>query len=265
MFEDFMGRAFLAGMGFALMAGPMGCFVIWRRMAFFGDTLAHASLCGIALGILAGIDSFLAILVVSLMVSFFLATTKSNPSFSSDSLLAISSQGALALGILCISLIKGVRLDLNAYFFGDILSVTLDELWIILGGGIVILVCMCRFWQAFLSMTVAEDLAAVEGVPVTRLYFLYMILLALFVALSIKIVGVLLITALLILPASIARVFSKSPEQMGVFSSLIGMGIVGLGLMTSSQFDVPAAPAIVLMGLCLFILMHALTIKRKNP
>lgn len=263
MIEDFMVRAFLAGMGFALMAGPMGCFVVWRRMAFFGDTLAHASLCGIALGILGGIDSFLAILVVSLLVSFLLATTKSNSSFSSDSLLAISSQGALALGILCISLIKGVRLDLNAYFFGDILSVTSDELWIILGGGIVILVCLCGFWHVLLSMTVAEDLAVVEGIPVNRIYFLYMILLALFVALSIKIVGVLLITALLILPASISRVFSGSPEQMGIFSSIIGMGIVALGLMTSSQFDVPAAPAIVLIGLCLFILTHALIMKRK--
>lgn len=260
--DDFMVRAFLAGLGFALAAGPMGCVVVWRRMAFFGDTLAHASLCGIAFGALGGVDPFIAILAVSLLIALLLARAKSNPFFSSDTLLAIGSHGSLAIGILCISLIKGVRPDLNAYLFGDILSVTSDELWTIWGGGVLILATLCGLWRILLCMTIAEDLAAVEGMPVNRVYLIYMILLALFVALSIKMVGVLLITALLILPASVSQTFSKSPEQMGVFSSLVGGVMVVSGLAISNQFDVPAAPSIVLVGLSLFILTYCFRAKR---
>jgi zinc transport system permease protein len=253
MFEDFMIRAFVAGIGFAIMAGPLGCFVVWRRMAFFGDTLAHASLCGIALGILGGIDPFASVLIVCLGVGVLLAFTESNFDVSLDSLLSISSQGVLALGILGISMIKGVRLDLNAYFFGDILSVTSGELWLILGGGIIIWLGLYRLWSSLVSMTVAEDLAAVEGVPINYTRFCYMALLAIFIALSIKIVGVLLITALLILPPSIVKSFSKSPEQMSIFSSLLGVFIVTCGLAMSVSFDVPTAPAIVLIAISLLI------------
>ena len=243
-----MIRALLAGLGFAWIAGPLGCFVVWRRMSFFGDTLSHGSLCGLALGVLLGMDPFFTVLAVCMGISGLLAWFRAD-SLGSDTFLALASQGVLALGLVCVTLVKGVRLDLNAYLFGDILSVGSEDIYLIWGAGLLIGTLLYFMWPILLSMTIAEDLATVEGLPIKKTYALYMMILALFVAVSIKIVGVLLITALMILPAALVRPFSKSPEQMAFLAALSAMIMILMGLCLSSFYDIPVAPSVVLTGL----------------
>ena len=253
MFDDFMIRAVAAGIGFSTIAGPMGCFVIWRRLAFFGDTLAHASLCGVALSLFMEINPLLGVFFVCSSIGLLLTRLKSRHDLSSDTALAVISHGSLALGILSLSLFKGTRFDFNAYLFGDILSVTSQDVSIIFLSGVGILSTLIYIWPRLLSMTLAEDLAAVEGVAIYRINLIYITLLAIFVAFSFKIIGALLITALLILPASTAQSFAKSPEQMACLSSLIGIAMVLGGVCLSHLYDLPTTPAIVMVGMILFV------------
>ncbi|MGI4850588.1 MAG: iron chelate uptake ABC transporter family permease subunit [Janthinobacterium lividum] len=264
MFDDFILRSLAAGISFSMVAGPMGCFVIWRRLAFFGDTLAHASLCGIALSLFMDINPLLSVLFICGLIGVLLTHFKSGHDLSSDTALAVISHGSLALGILTLSLFKGARFDLNAYLFGDILSVTSQEVGFILTGGLIILGVLMFIWPQLLSMTLAEDLAAVEGVAVRRINLIYMILLAVFVAFSLKMIGALLITALLILPASTAQSFAKSPEHMACLSSLMGIIMVTGGIFLSQLYDVPTTPAIVVVGIILFVCCRFKATLSKN-
>ena len=253
MFESFILKAMAAGFSFATVAGPMGCFVIWRRLAFFGDTLAHASLCGVALSFFLDLNPLIGVFFVCGIIALLLTQLKSRHDLSSDTALAVISHGSLAVGILSFSLLKNGRFDLSAYLFGDILSVTSQDVALVFLGGLGLLSVLACIWPYLLSITLAEDLAAVEGISVGRIHLIYMILLALFVTFSLKIVGVLLITALLILPASTAQSFAKSPEQMACLSCFIGIAMVASGIFISYFYDVPTTPAIVMMGMMFFV------------
>ncbi len=253
MVDAFIFRSLAAGIGFALVSGPLGCFVLWRRLAFFGDTLAHASLCGVALSLLIDLDPLYGAFLVCFLIAIGLSWFKTHQSLSEDTLLAIISHGSLALGILSVSFIKGPRFDLNTYLFGDILSLSSTEVGLIFFGGIGILGGLMLIWRPLLSMTLAEDLAAIEGVPTRGINLIYMFLLGILVSFSLKMIGALLITALLILPASTAQSFAKSPEQMAFFSILIGIGMVLGGFGFSYVYDLPTSPAIVTVGMLLLL------------
>ena len=253
MFESFIIKAMAAGFSFATIAGPMGCFVIWRRLAFFGDTLAHASLCGVALSLFLDLNLSMGVFFVCVVIAFLLTQLKSHHNLSSDTALAVISHGSLAVGILSFSLLKNGRFDFSAYLFGDILSVTSQDVVFVSVSGLGLLSVLVCIWPHLISMTLAEDLAAVEGVPVKRINLIYMILLALFVTFSLKIVGALLITALLILPASTAQSFAKSPEQMACMSCLVGIAMVASGIFISCLYDMPTTPAIVMVGMIFFV------------
>ena len=257
MLDDFLVRALIGGIGVALIAGPFGAFVVWRRLAYFGDTLAHSALLGVALGFLLHINLTIGVIVVCQLLALLLFLGQRQRLLASDTLLGIFSHGSLSLGLVALAFMPGVRIDLMAYLFGDILAIgKTDILWIYLGGGVA-LASLLWLWRPLLAITIHEDLARVEGIPVQRINGLFLALMALTVAVMMKVVGLLLVTSLLIIPAATARRFAGSPEMMALFACAFGcLAVVG-GLGASYQWDTPTGPSIVVIA-CLVFLVSAL-------
>ena len=247
MGEPFLMRALLAGIGLAIVAAPLGCFVVWRRMAYYGETVAQAGLIGIAAGLALSLNLTASVLVVTLAVSALLVLLSRQQIGPFDSLLGLLAHAALAVGVIAASLVRGPQLDLMAFLFGDIFAITSADLqWIYIGGAIA-LVALVLVWRPLLSLSVHEDLAAAEGIPTDRVKLMFVLVLALVVAIAIKIVGVLLTIAFLIMPAAAARPLSETPEQMALFAAIFGALSVALGLFVSVTFDTPGGPSIVLI------------------
>jgi zinc transport system permease protein len=250
---DFTARALIAGIGVAILAGPLGSLVVWRRMSYFGDTLAHSTLLGISLALLLHINIYIGLIVVSLIIACALAALSKQRWLASDAILGMLSHTTLAIGLICATAIQGVRVDLLSYLYGDILSVDLQDIACIYAVIVVVALTLYWLWRSLLSSTIHSDLARVEGVAVDAVNWIFIILLALVFAVAIKLVGVLLITALLIIPASAARRFSRSPEVMVLVASIIGCIAVGLGLLASLTWDWPTGPAIVVAAAAAFL------------
>ena len=252
--DEFILRALAAGFGVALVTGPLGVFVVWRRMAYFGDTLAHSALLGVALGLVLGVSVNLSVIALSVMLALFLVSMQGNRQLSSDTQLGILAHSTLSLGLVVIAFQTHVRVDLMSYLFGDILAVTATDLLWVWGGGLLALTVLILIWRPLLALTVHEELAQVEGVPVKTVRIAFMILIALVVGVSMKIVGVLLITSMMLIPAAIARRFSHTPEQMAVLAIVAGTLAVAAGLAGSWYLDTPAGPTIVVAAALFFIL-----------
>lgn len=252
--DEFFLRALLGGLGVAVLAGPLGSFIVWRRMAFFGDTLAHSALLGVALGFVLGIDLTLGIFAGCIAIALLLPAWQRQQKLPGDTLLGILSHTALSLGLVTVAFLSTLRVDLLGYLFGDILAVGWRDVATIYAGGAVVMGLMIWLWRPLLSMTVHEEMARVEGVPVERVKLGFMLLLAIAVAIAMKIIGMLLITSLLIIPAAAARSIARTPERMALFASLTGMLSVTLGLTASLRFDLPTGPAIVVAAAALFVL-----------
>lgn len=256
---EFLWPAILAGLAVAALAGPLGCQLIWRRMAFFGDTLSHGALLGVALGALAGINLTAAVMLAATLIAvgLFLLQRKQRD-LGTDTLLSVLAHTALAFGMIAVSVIDGAKPNLVALLFGDILFVTGTDALFIVAGAAVLLAVLVRFWRPITSATVQEDLACVEGVNTDAVKLLLALLLALLVAFAMKIVGLLLITALLIVPAAAARRFAKEPGQMAWIAALIGMGSVLGGVSASWVANLPTGPAIVATAASVFVLTRML-------
>ncbi|RMW20741.1 Zinc transporter [Pseudomonas syringae pv. tagetis] len=255
---DFLLYALLAGVALAMVAGPLGSFVVWRRMAYFGDTLSHAALLGVALGFLLDISPTIAVTVGCLLLAVLLVTLQQRQPLASDTLLGILAPSTLSLGLVVLSFMHEVRIDLMAYLFGDLLAISPTDLAWILGGSTTVLVLIVALWRPLLAMTVHEELARVEGLPVAALRMALMLLIAVVIAVAMKIVGVLLITSLLIIPAAAAQRHARSPEQMALGASLLGVIAVCVGLSLSWFKDTPAGPSIVVSAAALFLLSFVL-------
>jgi len=252
--DDFLWRAVFAGLGVAAVAGPLGSFVVWRRMAYFGDTLSHSALLGVALGFLLGVNLNLAVIALCIALSLVLVALQQQRRLASDTLLGIMSHSALSLGLVALTFLQAVRIDLMAYLFGDILAVTPEDLLWIYGGGAVALAGLLALWRPLLAVTVHEELAQVDGINVAATRLAFMLLVALVIAVAMKVVGILLITSLLILPAAAARRLSRTPEAMAALGALAGGIAVIAGIGASLRWDLPAGPAIVLSASALFVL-----------
>ena len=250
---EFLYLALLAGLGVAIVAGPMGSLVVWQRMAYFGDTLAHGALLGVALGVWLEWGNSIAVIVVCLVIAVLLIVFERQRFLASDTVLGILSHSFLAVGLIALTLMPGGRTDMEALLFGDILAVTTAEVVLVWLMAIMVLFVLWRLWPSLLAIVVHEDLAQVEGVRVSLVKSALKLALALVVAISMKVVGVLLITALLIIPAATARYFSKTPEQMGLLASGLAMLVVCLGLGSSWWWDTPVGPSIVVCASVLFI------------
>ncbi len=256
--DEFVLRAAAGGAGIALVAGPLGCFVVWRRMAYFGATLAHAALLGVALGLALGVNLHLGVLVTGVAVSASLYLLERRPDLASDTVLGILAHSSLAAGLVLISFMDTVRMDLTGYLFGDVLSIRREDVAWISAGGAVCLALLARLWRPLLAMTVHEDLARVEGVAVERLRLGFLLLVSVVVALAMQIVGLLLTVSLLILPAATARRLATTPEGMAAAAAAVGVLSVIAGLYASLHADTPAGPSIVVAGTILFVASLAL-------
>lgn len=249
---ELLWPAALAGGLVAVAAGPLGTLVVWQRLAYFGDTLAHSALLGAALGLWLQVGVWWSTAAVCATLALLLTLLQRYSTLAGDSLLGILSHTALALGVLALGLLPTVRIDLSSYLFGDLLAVMPTDVLVI---GIVVLLLglvLFRTWDRLLAITVHAELAAVEGLPVTTLRTVQMLLMALLVAVAMKVVGALLVTALLIIPASSAQAWARSPEQMALFAALLGIAAVLLGLGLAVLADLPAGPAIVAAAALLF-------------
>lgn len=247
MIEPFLLRALAAGIGLALVAAPLGCIVVWRRMAYFGETVAQASLIGIALGLAFQVNLTIAVLLTAAAVAVLLIGLGKQTLIPMDSLLGLLHHVALAAGIIATASLKGPSVDLVGYLFGDVLAVTNEDLWWVYGGGAVVLLALTQLWEPLLRISIHQDLAAAEGVNAERVRMIFTLLLALTIALAMKIVGALLAIAFLIIPAIAARPLAGTAERMAVMAAGIAAASVVAGLSLSSVYDVPSGPAIVLV------------------
>ncbi len=251
MLDDFLVRAALAGVGTAVAAGLLGCFVVWRRMAYFGDATAHAAVLGVALALLFGTSITLGVGVVALTMAILIHGL-SGQGASVDTMLGVLAHGALALGLVAVTLIPGQRIDLDAYLFGDVLSVTRMDLAVIWGGGALVVAALWWQWSAMLTATLSPDLAYAAGMNPRRAQLILTLLLAAVVAVAIKVVGALLITALLIIPAAAARTFAHTPERMAFLSMGIGALSAIAGLRLAVIFDTAVGPMIICVAAAIF-------------
>ena len=260
--DDFILRALLAGLLVVLVSGPIGCVIVWRRMAYFGDTLAHAALLGAALSLLFELDVLIGVLIVGLVISIFLVSFQRHKDVAGDTLLGIMAHGSLAVGLVLLAVMQsnGMRVDLMAYLFGDILAVSWQDLLWMLIAVVIVLAGLVKIWKPLISIAVHEELSRSEGIAVDGVQLFFMMLIALLVAVAMKVVGIILITALLIIPAASARRFASSPESMAIYAIVFGVIAVGLGVFSSMQWDSPTGPSIVVAAVLLFFvsrLKHA--------
>lgn len=268
MIDDFVIRAAAAGIGVAIVSAMLGCFVVWRRMAYFGDSLAHSALLGIALGLLTGISLNLSILVVCSVFAAILIALQHKKVLATDTLLGILAHAALSIGMVVISFLDQPGFDLHSYLFGDILTVQANDLWWIYGGGILVLALLRINWSSLTLMTINEDLARAEGVNTFRANLVLMCLMTIVVSVSIRIVGILLVTSMLIIPAAAARQLARSPEGMAFIAAIVGIISVIIGLFASMYMDTPSGPSIVSSAALLFVVLFALSSLRaltKKP
>jgi zinc transport system permease protein len=257
MLDDFFWRALIGGVGVALVAGPLGCFIVWRRMAYFGDTMAHAALLGVALAILLEIHMTLGVFAITATVAFALVLLQRQQALPTDALLGILSHSTLAIGLVLVAFMAWVRIDLLSYLFGDLLAVSRLDIALIWGGGAVVLALLAAVWRPLLAATVSAELAAAEGLHPERARLVFMLLMAGVIAIAMKIVGILLITSLLVIPAATARRFAPGPEAMALIAAAAGALAVVLGLSASLQWDTPSGPSVVVAALALFLLSLA--------
>lgn len=254
MLDDFFIRALIAGLGIAIVTGPLGCFVIWRRLSYFGDTLAHSALLGVTLAYSLKFNIAFSVFIISSLIALILIQLQKRTNLPGDALLGLLAHSSLAVGLVVIGFLTFIRFDIMGLLFGDILAVTVDDLLIIWIGGPLILLILKLIWKPLFASTVNYELAEAEGLNPDRAKAVFTILMAGIIAISIKMVGLLLITGMLIIPAAMARNISSSPQTMVIFSILGGLLSVVLGLFTSLEFNTSSGPSIIAASLVLFIL-----------
>ena len=251
--DSFIINAFLAGLAVVLIAGPLGSFMVWRRMAYFGDTLSHSALLGVSLGFIASINLNLSILLIALAAAALIYFLQKDQHLGNDTVLGILAHTALALGIIVLSFVKDSNFHIENYLFGDILAVSSSDIISMWAVSLTALLILVIIWKPLLSITVHKELAQVEGVNIGLHSFLYLLMIASLVAVAMKVVGALLITALMIIPAATARRFATTPAMMAIIAVLLGLVALCAGLAISLFWDTPTGPSIVVASAFLFM------------
>ena len=260
--QPFFLKALAAGIGLAIVAAPLGCIIVWRRMAYVGETLAQSSLLGVALGLALGLNLTLAVVVAAVATAFILIAFGRQQLLASDSVLGLMHHAALALGIVAIAMLKGPSIDLMSYMFGDVFAVTTADLFWVYGGGAIVLALTLRLWRPLIRLSLHEDLATAEGVNPILMRAIFDILLAVTFAVAMKIVGILLVMAFLVVPAVAARPLASTPERMAAYAALLAAASVVIGLFLSLFSDAPGGPSIVLV-MCAFAVVSLLAMGRR--
>jgi len=257
--DDFLWRAVIAGLIMVTIAAPMGCLMVWQRLAFLSDTLGHAAVMGVGLGLMLQVEPIFGVLALALVIVFSLSRVNSFNNALSETTLAIISHTGLAGGIILVGLLPEPTANLEAILFGDLLATTSGDLLSLLLTTILLLLLLWRYWRAFVAVSVSREIAQAEGIEVRKIQLLMYVMIALLVAVMMKVMGVLLIAAMLVIPTTSARLFSRSPEQMVYISGLYGLGALGGGITSSFHFDWQTGPAIVISATVLLLLTLALT------
>ena len=263
MFDDFFIRALIAGIGIALVTGPLGCFIIWRRLSFFGDTLSHSALLGVTIAFFFELNIAFSVFLISSAIALILLKLQKTTKLPGDALLGLLAHSSLAVGLVVIGFLTTIRFDIMGLLFGDILAVNEIDLLIIWIGGALILLILKYIWKPLFASTVNYELAEAEGMNPERVNAIFTILLAALIAISIKMVGLLLITGMLIIPTTMARNLSNNPKQMVILSIIGGLLSVFIGLYTSFEINTSSGPTIVVVALILFIL-SLIGIRKRN-
>ena len=263
LLDDFLLRSIIAGLMMVSIAAPMGCLMVWQRLAFLSDTLGHAAVMGVGLGLLIQLPPMFGVLVVVLIIVVSLSQVINFNNALSETTLAIISHTGLAAGLILLGVLPSNTVSLEAILFGDLLAVTLTDLGMILITTLVLIVLLKRHWKSFVAVSVSREIAQAEGIEVRKVQLLMYLMIALLVAVMMKVMGVLLIAAMLVIPTSSARMLSTSPERMVVFSALYGVAALGGGILSSFQFDWQTGPSIVLSatGLLLITLVMVRWVK----
>lgn len=254
MFDDFFVRALVAGIGIALVAGPLGCFVVWRRLSYFGDTLSHSALLGVTMAYTFDLNIALSVFLISSVIALILIQLQKKTNLPGDALLGLLAHSSLAVGLVVIGFLTFIRFDIMGLLFGDILAVTTNDIFVVWGGGAIILVILKLIWKPLFASTVNYEIAEAEGLSPEKYNILFTILMAAIIAISIKMVGLLLITGMMIIPAAAARNLSNSPKQMVIISIIFGLLSVLIGLYASLEINTPSGPSIITTSLLFFIL-----------
>ena len=257
MLDDFLVRAVLAGLGLAVVAGPLGSFVVWRRMAYFGDSTAHAAILGVAISLAFDLSIYVGTVGVALAMALAV-TAMAGRGQAIDTALGVLAHSALAVGLVAVSFVPAARLDLSSFLFGDILAVGRWDLAWIWGAALLVLALLAWRWQRLITATTNEELAMAAGIDPARERMILSVALALVVALSIRVVGSLLISAMLIVPAAGARNLARTPETMAAIASAIAAASVAAGLTASLWLDTPAGPSIVVSAAAFYTVLLAL-------
>lgn len=253
-FNDFICRSLLAGVLLAPSLALMGCFLMWRRMVFLSDTLSHGAVLGVALGLFLHLNIYASVLVIAFGVALILSQRNQNHFLPPEVWMSILSYTSLALGLVLLLLNRQTRVDPDSILFGDILGVSITDLLWLLGIGILVGAVCFKNWRSWLLLTLDEDLAQTSGVKVARHRLLFICMVALIIAVGMKMIGALLLPALLILPAATVSRFSRTPEQMVLFSMLFLLVAYFCGFYASFELDSPTGPTIVLAATSLFLL-----------
>lgn len=262
LFQGFIARSLFAGVLLALPLSLMGCFMVWRRMVFLSDTLSHGAVLGVALGLFIHLNPYVAVMAVALLLSFVLSQRDQGHYLSQDVWMSIMSYGSLSLGLILLALNREVRVDPDSILFGDVLGVSPTDLMYL--SGIAVLVALVSWWnwRVWLMLSLDEELSQTSGISVNSQRFIMIGMIALVIAIGMKIIGALLLPALLILPAATVSRLSKTPEQMVLFTFFAFLGTYFLGFYTSFQLDLPTGPAIVISSIAIFFL--SVLFKRKT-
>ena len=263
MLDDFMARAALAGIGVAVAAAPLGCFVVWRRMAYFGEATAHAAILGVAMALALDISIFAGALLVA-FIMVWIATQLSGRGYAMDTVLGVLAHSSLAVGLVVVSFLSGIRIDLMAYLFGDILAVSRFDIAIIWGGALLVIALIAWRWAPLLTTTLNEELAYASGLNPNREKLILTLSLGVTVAVAIKVVGALLIVAMLIIPAAASRNLARTPETMVMIAGIIGAISALAGLKAAYIFDTPAGPSIVCVASVFFVTLSVIAAFKKK-
>lgn len=256
----FLALPILSGLILSLAAGPLGSLMVWRRMAYFGDTVAHSALLGVAIALMIEADSTLMVGLVALGIALLLWIAEYRALVATDTLLGILSHTSLAVGMIVFSLAPSQQVSLTGLLFGDILLIDNTQIAWVAAISLSAAALVAWRWKALILITLSEDLAAAEGVGVKRHRWLLSSLIALTVATAIPVVGILLITALLIIPAATARYWASTPKRMALIASFIcSIGVVA-GLSGALWFNLPSGPSIVVVLTLCYTLSRLVTV-----
>ncbi|MFV0255955.1 iron chelate uptake ABC transporter family permease subunit [Candidatus Liberibacter solanacearum] len=262
MYNEFFIRALFAGIGIILSTGPLGCFIVWQRMTYFGDTIAHSALLGVAFSLMLNLPLPLCIFMVAALTSIILLQIQKSEFIASDAILGVITHSTISISLIMLSFMTWVNTDLTSFLFGDILAVNTNDIIIIWSAGILNIVILIKIWKSLLATTVNYDLAKAEGMQPEKVKLIFTMITALMISISIKFIGITLITSLLILPTVTARRFATSPENMVILTTVIGILGVILGLYGSLIFDTPSGPSIIITSLIFFILSFLRSLKK---